>query len=232
MPPCGGAPYSRASSKKPNALASLLFAEAQRGENLRLHVAAMDTNRARAQLRSVQHQIVRFGAAMRRVCRQLVDILVVNRSERMVRRVPAAFFLIPLEHREIHHPQELEIPWVQQLVPVVVLLRGVQTQLAACLQNGLLGTADPSARRPIPRAAANPLRVAPVRAFALRPSPPDNRDPVASDRRTRAARAPVRKAFSSSRSLRLSGARLRDDDRHQRQAFGSQFCAANKSSTQ
>jgi hypothetical protein len=37
MPPCGGAPYCRASSRKPN-LARLLLAEIQAAEDLLLHL--------------------------------------------------------------------------------------------------------------------------------------------------------------------------------------------------
>ena len=109
MPPCGGAPYSSASSRNPKRLLRFLFAEAQRRENLRLHVAAVNTNRARAQLHAVQHQVVGFRAAARRIGRQLFEILVVHRGEGMVRGVPAALLLVPFEHREIDHPQELEV---------------------------------------------------------------------------------------------------------------------------
>ena len=57
---------------------------------------------------------------MRGIGGELVEIFVMHRSERMVRGVPAAFFLVPFEHREIGHPQELVILWVQQLVAVVI----------------------------------------------------------------------------------------------------------------
>ena len=83
--------------------------KSERRKNLGLHVAAMNTNGARTQLRAVQHHVVRFGAAARRIAGQLVDILVVHRSERMVRRVPAILFFVPFEHRKIHHPEQLEI---------------------------------------------------------------------------------------------------------------------------
>ena len=56
----------------------------------------MNTNRARAQLDAVQHQIVRFRAAARRIRRQLLQILVVHRSERMMRGLPAARLLRPI----------------------------------------------------------------------------------------------------------------------------------------
>ena len=55
------------------------------------------------------------------------EIFVMHRSEWVVRRVPAIVFVIPLEHREIHHPQELEVFRIEQLVPVVELLRTLET---------------------------------------------------------------------------------------------------------
>ena len=58
----------------------------------------------------------------------------------MVGGVPALFFLVPLEHREVGHPQELKILRIQQLVLVGIFLRGVKAQLAARHQHRLLGT--------------------------------------------------------------------------------------------
>src|SRR5580704_14229286 len=58
----------------------------------------------------------------------------------MMRGVPAVLFLIPFEHGEIHYPEELEFLGIEQLVAVVILLRGEQAQLAASLIDGLLGT--------------------------------------------------------------------------------------------
>ena len=109
IPPCGGAPYSSASSRNPKRCLASSSEESERRENLGLHVAAMNTNGAGAQFGAVQHHVVRFGAAARRIAGQLVEIFVVHRSERMVRRVPAVLFLVPFEHREIHHPERLEI---------------------------------------------------------------------------------------------------------------------------
>ncbi len=108
IPPCGGAPYSSASSRKPKRRLASSSENPSARENLGLHVAAMNTNGARAQLGAVQHQVVRFGAAARRIAGQLLDIFVVHRSERMMRRVPAILFLVPFEHREIDHPERLE----------------------------------------------------------------------------------------------------------------------------
>jgi len=80
---------------------------------LRLHVATVDTDRARAQFHAVQNEVIRFCAASRRVIRQFVEILIEHGSKWMVRRVPAILFGIPLEHREIRNPQELEPPGIE-----------------------------------------------------------------------------------------------------------------------
>src|SRR5258708_16261465 len=57
----------------------------------------------------------------------------------MVRRVPALLFFIPLEHREIHHPQQFENGGVEKFVTIVVLLSGEQSQMAAGLIESLFG---------------------------------------------------------------------------------------------
>src|SRR5271168_3471162 len=87
--------------QKSEALACLLFAKTQRRENLRLHVAAMNTDGARTKFGAIQDQIVRLGAAPRRVGGKLLEILVMHRSEGMMRRVPPAIFLVPFEHGKI-----------------------------------------------------------------------------------------------------------------------------------
>src|SRR5579872_1083933 len=58
----------------------------------------------------------------------------------MVSGVPASVLLIPLEHRKIDHPQELQIRRIEQLVPVVVFLPRKQSQLSARLEERLVGT--------------------------------------------------------------------------------------------
>ena len=50
MPPCGGAPYCSASSRKPNFGLRLLGVDLQRAEHLALHLLAVDTHRAAAEL--------------------------------------------------------------------------------------------------------------------------------------------------------------------------------------
>ena len=61
MPPCGGAPYDSASSRKPNLRRWSSALMLQRLEHLRLHVGAVDAHRAAADLPAVQHDVVGLG---------------------------------------------------------------------------------------------------------------------------------------------------------------------------
>ena len=107
MPPCGGAPYCSASSRKPNFVALVLGADAERAEHLRLHVRAVDPHRAAADFPAVQHHVVGLGERVAGVGREQVLVAVLGRGERMVARRPGLRLLVVLEHREIDHPQRL-----------------------------------------------------------------------------------------------------------------------------
>ena len=72
--------------------------------------------------------------------------------------IPAVVLLVPLEHREIHHPEELEILRVEQLVAVVELLRARTGATARTPGRRSLRDDGPSARRPTPPAAADRSR--------------------------------------------------------------------------
>ena len=67
MPPCGGVPYSSASRKKPKRCAGFFVADAERREDLLLHVFAVDTDGARAELEAVHRQVVAVGAHAGRI---------------------------------------------------------------------------------------------------------------------------------------------------------------------
>src|SRR5579863_9052200 len=112
--------------QKSEAPLGFVLAESERRKDLRLNIAAVNPYRTRAQFDAVQHQIVGFRPARRWVFRELVDVLVENGGERMVRGVPAVLLRVPFEHRKIEHPQEMEIAWIEQPVAVVKLLRGEQ----------------------------------------------------------------------------------------------------------
>ena len=96
---CGGAPYSSASSKKPNLRRASSSLKPSALNTMFSNVAAMNTNRARAQLDPVQHHVIPLRTAACRVCSKLLNVLVMYRCERMMRGIPTALFFIPLEHR-------------------------------------------------------------------------------------------------------------------------------------
>ena len=67
MPPCGGAPNFSASSRKPNFCCASSRADAEQVEHRRLHVLAVNTHRAAADLRAVQHHVVGLRERVRRI---------------------------------------------------------------------------------------------------------------------------------------------------------------------
>src|SRR5476649_763443 len=121
------------------AAAGFVVGHAERGEDLRLHIAAVNTNRAGAEFHAVQHDVIGAGAAAGRVRGQFAQILVMHRREGMVRGVPALLFVVPFEHGEVYHPEELEVFGVEKFMAVVELLRAMQAQMAARHKDGLFG---------------------------------------------------------------------------------------------
>src|SRR5262249_55239058 len=87
--------------------AAFLFADAERLERAVLQLAAMDTNRAAADLDAVEHEIV--GAREHLFRRDLEQLFVLHarRRERMVRGGDLA--VLDLEQRRIGEPHELPL---------------------------------------------------------------------------------------------------------------------------
>ncbi len=90
MPPCGGAPYCSASSRKPNFRRWSSGADLQRGEHLCLHVRAVDAHRAAADLPAVQDDVVGLGERAAGIVREELLVAVLGRGERVVARAPGA----------------------------------------------------------------------------------------------------------------------------------------------
>ena len=74
MPPWGGGPYLNASSRKPNFALRVLVAEAERAEHARLHVGAMDPDRAAGDLVAVEHEVVGARAHRARVALEALEV--------------------------------------------------------------------------------------------------------------------------------------------------------------
>ena len=90
MPPCGGGPYANASSRKPNFSCASSGAQPHDVEHALLHVAAVDTDRAAADLVAVADDVVGVGERVARVLLEPVDPLRLRRGERVVHRGPGA----------------------------------------------------------------------------------------------------------------------------------------------
>ena len=81
--------------------------DAQRGEHFGLHLLTVNTHRAATDFPAVQHHVVRDGARCTGVGFEQVFVPGSRRGERMMHGVPALAFFVPLEHREVEHPQRL-----------------------------------------------------------------------------------------------------------------------------
>ena len=117
IPPCGGAPYSNASSIAPKRSCICSQRVALQPEAPLEQVAAPDPDRAAAQLPAVERDVVLHRARPPgRIARatgspRSPDAVVEQRlvlrhdaAERVVGRVPAAALLVPLVHREAVDP--------------------------------------------------------------------------------------------------------------------------------
>ena len=105
MPPCGGAPNFSASSRKPNFRRASSARDAEQPEDRRLQLLAVDTHRAAADLRAVQHHVVGLGHSRPGIGGERRRIIDLGGSERVVHRDPALRVRVPLEHREVDDPQ-------------------------------------------------------------------------------------------------------------------------------
>ena len=107
MPPCGGAPYCSASSRKPNFALCLVGVDLERAKHLALHFLAVNPHRAAAELDAVEHDVIGLRQALARIAFEPVLVAVLRRRERVMNRVPALGFIVVFEHREIDHPKRL-----------------------------------------------------------------------------------------------------------------------------
>ena len=76
--------------------------DVQRLEDASLHVGAVDTHRAAADLPAIEHHVVGLGDAGTGVGLHQLIVAVLGCRERVVHGVPALGVLIELEHRKVH----------------------------------------------------------------------------------------------------------------------------------
>ena len=88
MPPCGGVPYSSASRKKPKRLRASSSLMPSDGEDLLLHILAMDADGAGAELEAIHGEVVAIGADGCRIGDEVGHVRLIGRSEGMMRGHP------------------------------------------------------------------------------------------------------------------------------------------------
>ena len=120
--------------KEPEALARCLVAQAQRLEHARLHILAMNSDAAGAELDAVQHQIVALRAALPRRGFELVEVFFEDSGERMLRAHPALVVLAPFKKREAGDPGKFPFAAVNQ----VELVAQIQANLARDVQRSVV----------------------------------------------------------------------------------------------
>ena len=76
----------------------------------------MNSDRSTADLAAVEHQIVGLGPHRAGIGFEPFEIFVGGRSERVMKRIPAAVIGVILEHREIDHPEQAICLFVDQFL--------------------------------------------------------------------------------------------------------------------
>src|SRR5437868_12728328 len=100
--------------EKAEASAKLLFTQAERFEQPLLNVLPVNPDAARAKFVAIQHQVVTLRTHFPRRGFQLLQILVDDAGERMLRADPGFFRLAPLKKRKARNPQEFPLRLVNQ----------------------------------------------------------------------------------------------------------------------
>ncbi len=122
--------------KEAKFVASFLRGESEDIEDPRLNVASMDSDRAAADLGSIQHEIIGLRAYPFGMGLEQLKIFVHRGSERMMPRDPAVFGGIEFQERKINDPQHVPLPRRNP----VLLLRQFETERAKQIQSGFLRT--------------------------------------------------------------------------------------------
>src|SRR6202041_3642141 len=117
--------------EKPEALPGLLVAQTQGLEHPRLHVLTVDSNASRAELITIEDQVIALGPALPRRRFELIEVLFVNSCKRMLRADPALFSFAPLKKREAGDPRKFPLAAIDQLESV--------TQMEANLPGDMQG---------------------------------------------------------------------------------------------
>ena len=114
QPPCGGTPYSKASSRKPN-LRCASSASMPSAASTRCWIAGVgDADAAAADLAAVDDEVVGARSHRERVGLEEVEIVGVDHRERVMRGADLAGLVAALEHRELGDPEHVDARVVVQ----------------------------------------------------------------------------------------------------------------------
>ena len=108
--------------------------DAEQVEHHRLQFLHVDAHRSAADLRAVQHHVVGLGDRLAGTCRECRIVQIHGAGERMMHGRPALGIGIPLEHREIHHPQR-----PPSRLGKLQILADLEAQRAECVAHHLGG---------------------------------------------------------------------------------------------
>ena len=108
----------------------LLGVDLKRPKHLALHVLAVDTHRSAAEFPAIEHHVVSLRLATGRIGFQPVLVTILGTGERMVRGAVAPLFLVELEHREIHYPEDFPIALEQSVLAAEVAVANLDPQRA------------------------------------------------------------------------------------------------------
>ena len=125
MPPCGGAPKRKASSRKPKRSRRLGGVDAEDAEHPLLQLGVVDTDRSAGELDAVEHDVVGERPRLARIAVEQRQVFGMRMRERMVHRAEAPLVRAPLDQREVDHPEQL-VPFL----PVTILLGQRHAQIA------------------------------------------------------------------------------------------------------
>src|SRR6516165_1988678 len=95
--------------EKAKAMAQLRLGQAERLEYALLNVLPVNSNAARAQLVTVQHQVVTFRTHFPRCGFELIQILINDARERMLSADPRLVRVAPFEERETGEPDKFPL---------------------------------------------------------------------------------------------------------------------------
>ena len=98
---------AKGTEQEPELRVRILGCQADELEDALLHIHAVDADRSAGDLAAVENQVVARAQACARIALEDPELVRVGARERVVQRNPALAVLVPVEHREVDHPEEV-----------------------------------------------------------------------------------------------------------------------------